>query len=161
MASGVVINSVRDALAVALQILESAQEELVWLIPPSINSLSRNYDFVEKARAFIQQGGASRGIVPISQANVGEVQMSLKNGEDVRHSDEVHELFMYVGDRQQSISAINIGIDEYTLDTPVTAFWSEDPTYAEYLLASFENAWSQAVPAEKRIQELEQEAGQA
>ncbi len=86
--------------------------------------------------------------------------MSLKNGEDVRHSDEVHELFMYIGDRQQSISAINIGIDEYTLGTPVTAFWSEDPTYAEYLLASFENVWSRAVPAEERIQELEQETGQ-
>ncbi|MGZ4902884.1 MAG: hypothetical protein ACXV5T_06505 [Halobacteriota archaeon] len=47
---------------------------------------------------------------------------------------------MFVADRRQSISAINIGIDEFALDTPVTAFWSDDRTYAEYLLASFENA---------------------
>ncbi|MGZ7112201.1 MAG: hypothetical protein ACXVIU_12975 [Halobacteriota archaeon] len=96
----------------------------------------------------------SRGIVQITPTNVEEVLMSVENGEDVRHSDEAHELFMYVGDRQQSISAINIGVDEYTLDTSIIAFWSEDPTYAEYLLASFESAWSQAVPAEERIQEV-------
>lgn len=154
MPSGFIVNSVQDALAVASQILESAKEEVVWLVPPSINSLSRNYDFIELARAFVQQGGASRGIVPISHANVEEVQMSLDNGEDVRHSDRVPELFMYIGDGRQSISAINIGIDEFTLDTPVTAFWSESPTYAAYLLTSFENVWSHAVPAEKRIREL-------
>jgi hypothetical protein len=61
---------------------------------------------------------------------------------------------MIVGDKQQSISAINLGVQEYTLDTPITAFWSESPNYAEYLLTSFENIWCQAVPAEERIQEL-------
>ncbi|MGZ4936757.1 MAG: hypothetical protein ACXVIG_07460 [Halobacteriota archaeon] len=103
----------------------------------------------------------SRGIVPTSHVNVKEIQISLGNGEDVRHSDDTHEFFMYVGDRQQSISAIDIGVDEFTLETPVTAFWSESSVYAEYLLASFESAWPHAVPAEKRIQELlEQEARQ-
>ena len=154
MPSGLVINGVRDALAVALQILESAREEVVWLIPPSIHSLSMTYGFVEKTRAFIQRGGVVRGIVPISQANIEEIRTSLEVGEDIRHSNEVHELFMYVGDRQQSVSAINIGIHDFTLDTPTIAFRSGDPTYAEYLLASFENAWAQAVPAEKRILEL-------
>ncbi len=154
MASGTVINSVQDVLAVGSAILESAQKEVVWLVPPSVNSLSRHYDFVEKARDFIQRGGVSRGIVQITHANNEEVLMSVENGEDVRHSDEVHEVFMYVSDRQQSISGINIGVDEYTLDTPVTAFWSDDLTYAEYLLASFARAWSCATPAEERIEEL-------
>jgi len=31
----------------------------------------------------------------------------------------------------------------------------EDPTYAEYLLAAFETAWPQAIPAQERIEELE------
>lgn len=154
MASGLVINSVQDVLAAALQILESAREEVVWLIPASVNSLSLAYGGVEKVRAFIQQGGVSRGVVRVSPANVKEIQMFLDAGEDIRHSDEVHEVFMYVGDKQQSVSAINTGVEEFTLDTPVTAFWSEDPTYAEYLLTSFENAWARAVPAERRIQEL-------
>jgi hypothetical protein len=61
---------------------------------------------------------------------------------------------MIVGDKQQSLSAINLGVQEYTIDTPITAFWSESLNYAEYLLTSFENVWSEAVPAEERIQEL-------
>ncbi len=154
MPSGIVINGVKDTFAAALEILESAREEVAWLVPPSVNSLSRRYDFVEKARAFVLAGGASRGVVQITHANMEEVRMSVKNGENVRHSDEVHELFMYIGDRKQSISGINIGVDEYTLDTPIATFWSESPTYAEYLLTAFETAWSQAVPAEERIEEL-------
>jgi hypothetical protein len=61
---------------------------------------------------------------------------------------------MIVGDKQQSISAMNIGVQEYTLDTPITAFWSDSPPYAEYLVTSFENAWSKAISAEERIKEL-------
>ncbi len=154
MPSGLVINGVKDALAVAEEILESAQEEVVWLIPASINSLSIGYDFVEKIRAFVQRGGVSRGVVPISRANVEEIQLFTDVGEDIRHSDDAQELFMYVGDRRESISSINVGIHDFTLDTPAISFWSQSPTYAEYLLASFENVWSQAVPARERIQEL-------
>jgi hypothetical protein len=80
--------------------------------------------------------------------------MFLDAGEDIRHSDEGHELFMFVGDKQQSISSLNIGVKEFTLDTPVTAFWSDSPNYAEYLVTSFENAWSEAIPAKERIKEL-------
>ncbi len=161
MASGIVISSVKDALTAALEILESAQEEVVWLVTPSLLALCMQYDSVEKTAAFVQNGGVSRGIVPISQANIKEVETCLKSGEDVRHSDATHELFMFVGDKQNSISAINIGVDEYTLDTSVTAFWSEDPIYAEYLLTSFESAWARAVPAAQRIDKLLQEtAGQ-
>ncbi|MGZ4847061.1 MAG: hypothetical protein ACXV5H_10375 [Halobacteriota archaeon] len=154
MTSGIVINSVLDALAVASQILEAAHDEVVWLIPPSLIPLLARYSFAEKITPFLKQGGVSRGIVPLSHANVEEIQASLARGEDVRHCDEVRELFMFVGDKQHSISAINTGVHNLTLDTPVIAFWSEDPTYAEYLLASFESAWSHAVPAEERIKEL-------
>jgi hypothetical protein len=86
--------------------------------------------------------------------NVERVRKRLDFGEDLRHSDRFHEVFLCIGDKQQSISAINLGVQEYTLDTPVTAFWSDSPAYAEYLLTSFENVWSEAVPAEVRIKEL-------
>jgi len=154
MPIGTVITSVKDVLAAALGIVESAQKEVVWVIPASINTLSLTYGGVEKIKAFIQNGGSSRGVVQISPANITEIQMFLDAGEDIRHSDEVHEVFMFVGDKQQSISSLNIGVKEFTIDTPVTAFWSEDPTFAEYLLTSFEKVWSEAVPAEERIQEL-------
>ncbi len=80
--------------------------------------------------------------------------MHMDVGLDLRHSDQFHELSLFVGDKQYSISGINTGVDKYTLDTPVKGFWSEDPAYAEFLLALFENAWSHAVPANERIKKL-------
>ena len=154
MPPGLIINNVKDVLAAALGILDSAQKEVVWVIPASINTLSLIYGGIEKIKALIQRGGLSRGVVQISPTNVTEIQMFLDAGEDIRHSDEVHEVFTFVGDKQQSISSLNIGVKEFTLDTPVTAFWSESLSYAEYLLTSFENVWSEAIPAEERIKKL-------
>ncbi len=154
MPSGTVLNSVEDFIAVALKIFETAQHEVVFLVPSSLVSLAGTYDTIGRATRFIEQGGVVRGIMPISRDNIEEMQMRLDIGEDLRHSDEVHELLMFVGDKRESVSSINIGVEEFTLDTSVTAFWSESPIYAEYLLTSFEAAWSRAVPAEKRIAEL-------
>jgi hypothetical protein len=154
MPVGTVINSVKDAIAVILRIFESAKHEIVYITPYSFVSLAANYASMQSADQFIQNGGAVRGIIPISRDDVEGVRKRLDIGYDLRHSDQFHEIFMIVGDKQQSLSAINLGVQEYTIDTPITAFWSESLNYAEYLLTSFENVWSEAVPAEERIQEL-------
>jgi hypothetical protein len=154
MPSGTVINSIKDAIAVVLGIFESAKNEIVFLTPLSVASLGSTYNAMQSAKQFIQNGGVVRAIMPISRDNVEGARMRLDIGEDLRHSDQFHEIFMIVGDKQQSLSAINLGVQEYTLDTPLTAFWSDSPSYAEYLLTSFENAWSEASPAEEWIKEL-------
>ncbi len=154
MPAGVIINSVQDFMAATLEIPDKAQRELVFLVPPSLFAIAATFNTVPKAKQFIQNGGVIRGVIPISGANIRGVRMRLDIGEDIRHSDEVHELYMFVGDRRYSVGAINVGTDPYTLDTPITAFWSEESTYAEYLLTSFEQAWSQAVPAKDRIEAL-------
>ena len=159
MPFGTVINSTEDAVAVILKILESAQHEIEFLSSPSFLSFAGTYDTTQSAKRFIEKDGVVRGIVPVSRANVEGVRMRLGIGEDLRHSDQLHELFMFVGDRKYSISTINIGIQEYTRDTPFTALWSESPAYAEFLLASFESAWAEAVPAAERIQELLEHGG--
>ncbi len=154
MAAGTIVKTAEDAIAVAFQIVEAAKNEIVWLIPPSLLSLSSTYDISDKVKAFIQNGGVLRGITIISRANVEETRLRLGIGEDVRHAGYYQELFMLIGDKQYSISAINTGTQEYTQDTHIVAFWSDDSVYAEYLLSSFEIAWSQSIPAEERIQEL-------
>ncbi len=155
MPAGLTINSLKDALAIVVEIVESAQKEVIFLAPASVLSLaSASFDSISRAKRLMQHGGVVRGITTVSHTNVEELQMRLAIGEELRHSDLYYEIFMIVGDKQQSLSAINIGVHDYTFDTPVTAFWSENPTYAEYLLTSFENAWSRAVPAEERIQKL-------
>ncbi len=154
MPARIVINGVEDFIAMSLQILETAQHEVLFLYPPSLLSIAGTRDTVEHVKRFIERGGVVRGITTVSPANIEETRMRLDVGEDLRHSDAVHELFMFVGDRQHSVSATNVGVEEFALDTPITAFWSDDPTYAEYLLASFENAWANAITAQERIQEL-------
>jgi hypothetical protein len=161
MPAGTVITSVKDVIAVVLNIFESAKHEIVFITPDSVMNLAGNYETMQSAERFLKNGGTVRGIVPILRENVERVRKRLDFGEDLRHSDQFHEIFMIVGDKKQSLSAINLGVQEYTLDTPITAFWSESPNYAEYLLASFENVWSQAVPAEEWIQELLNRASKA
>ena len=153
MPAGRVINTVKDAIAVILSIFETTKHEILYITPYSFMGLAANYASMQSAERFIQNGGVVRGIIPISRDNVEGVQKRLDIGYNLRHR-EFHEIFMIVGDKQQSISAINIGVREYTLDTPITAFWSESPAYTEYLRTSFENAWSEAIPAEERIKEL-------
>jgi len=154
MPSEVIVTGVKDALAASLGILESARKEVVWLASPSLLSLSIRLGFAERTKPFIRGGGVSRGIVQSSQANVREVEICLETGKDVRHSDDVRELWMFVSDAPESVSAINTGVYDVTLDTPMTAFWSDSPTYAQYLLDLFETRWSEAVPAAERLQEL-------
>jgi len=58
------------------------------------------------------------------------------------------------GDRRESISSMSINAESLSIDTPLIVFWSDDPTYAEYLVSIFEIAWEQAIPAAQRIEEL-------
>ncbi len=154
MRSGIVIYSVEDAVAVISKIFESARREIVFVTSPALLSVAGTFDTVERAKRFIEDGGVLRGVTTISRANVDEARMRMDVGLELRHSDQLHELSLFVGDKRYSISGINTGVDEYIADTPVIGFWSESPTYAEYLLASFENAWSTALPAQHRIDEL-------
>lgn len=156
MPAGTIVTNVKDVVAVVLDFYNTTKHEIAFLVPPSFLSLAGSLDTYESTKGFIKSGGVVRGITTISRANIEEAQMRLDIGEDLQHSEVLSELFLFVGDKQHSISSMNIGVREYTFDTPVTAFWSEDPAYAEYLLTSFENAWSQAVPAKERIRELRQ-----
>jgi hypothetical protein len=59
-----------------------------------------------------------------------------------------------VFDKKISMSAINADIDRISLDTPVSYVWTDNPTYAKYLLSTFEWLWERSAPAAQRIEEL-------
>jgi hypothetical protein len=75
--TGTVVSSVKDLLSLVLGILESAKQEIVYLTPASLISLAGNYYTIESARRFIQNGGALRGIMPVSRTNVEEARTAL------------------------------------------------------------------------------------
>ena len=153
MAERIIIESIRDALAVGSNIIESAEKEVVWLLEPAILAFSFQFSIQNKAKMLIEKGGRVRGITKISGTSLDIVRKLLNNGEELRHIDQYQGAFMLVGDKKESISSINVNA-EFALDDPIVAFWTDDQAYADFLTATFEVAWNEAVDAEKRVREL-------
>jgi hypothetical protein len=154
MAKGTIIESVKDALAVGSNIIESAKSEIVWLLPPSMVIFAAQYGIPNKSKTLIEHGGQIRSIFQISSQYVELAQSLLDIGENLRHLNQYEGVFFLVGDKKQSISSIHVNVEDLSLDDRIVAFWSETPTYAEYLLTHFEQAWAQGVGAQERLNEL-------
>jgi len=154
MADGTIITSVTDALAICSSIIESANNEVVYISPPSLLVLASQLTLRENIKLFIQKGARVRGIANFSYPYIGEMREILDIGTDVRHVDHYQGIFMLVGDEKESISTMTVNGENISIDTPVVALWSDDPTYIEYLLSTFEMAWEQSVPAVQQIEEL-------
>jgi len=154
MAKETIITSVTDTLAVCSNIIESANNEVVYISPPSLLVLAYQCSIREKTKMLIQNAGNVRGIADFSSPYIKEVRDRLDTGEDVRHFPQYQGIFMLVGDGQESISSMSIDAESLSIDTPIVALWSDDPTYIEYLLSTFEMAWEQSIPAAERIEEL-------
>jgi len=154
MAKGIIIESVKDALAAGSNILESAEKEVVWILEPAILALSFQFDIPNKSKMLMEKGGRVRGITKISGSSLDLARRLLDNGEEVRHIDQYQGAFMVVGDQRESISSINVNMENVSLDDPLVAFWTDDQAYADFLIATFEAAWDDAVDAEKRLREL-------
>ena len=153
MAERIIIESLRDALAVGSNIIESAEKEVVWLLEPAILDFSFQFSIPTKSKMLIEKGGRVRGITKISETSLNVVRKLVDNGEEIRHVDQYQGAFMLIGDKKASISSINVNA-EFSLDDPIVAFWTDDQAYADFLTATFEAAWNEAVDAEKRVQEL-------
>ena len=154
MAEGIIIESVKDALAAGSNIIESAEKEVVWLLEPAILALAFQFGISNRSKMLIEKGGRVRGITKISGTSLDVAHRLLDNGEEVRHIDQYQGAFMLVGDKKESISSINVNMEDVSLDDPLVAFWTDDQAYADFLTATFEAAWNEAVDAEKRVQEL-------
>jgi hypothetical protein len=154
MPQGTIIGSIRDTLAVGSNIIESAKNEIVWLLPPAMVVFAAQYELPKKSKMQIENGIRIRSIFHISSPYVELARSLLDIGEDLRHINQYEGVFFLVGDKKQSISSIHVDIEGLSLDDEVVAFWSESSTYAEYLLSHFDQAWTQGIDAQKRIHEL-------
>jgi len=157
MTSGTIIESVKDAIAVASTILEFAEKEVCWLVPAPLLVLAAHFNLNDKSRVLMQKGGHERGITEISPLYVELVSELIDIGINVRHVEHYSGAFMVVGDGRQSISAIDVNVEDLSLDDKIVAFWTENPDYAAYLLSSFDKTWAEATDAQKRIQELSED----
>jgi hypothetical protein len=128
------------------------QEEWLVVVPGLATVVASLFGINDAAAALIQRGGKVRTLVDISYSIIDNVQELLHIGEEVRHTDQ-HGVMFVVYDRKHSMTNMNPPRSA-SLNAPMTALWTDDPTYALYLASTFEMLWKQAVPAEERIQEL-------
>ena len=80
MADGTIITSVTDALAVCSSIIESANNEIVYLTPPSLLVLASQFGLTEKTKMLIQKGGRVQGIADLSNPYIKEVRERVAAG---------------------------------------------------------------------------------
>ncbi len=154
MANGTIVTNITDAFAIVLDIIDSTNNEIVYLSPPSLLVLASQFGLADKIKLFIQNGGRVRGIADFSYPYIKSIQQRLDTGTNVRHFSKYKGAFMFVGDEKESISSISIDAESLSMDTPVVTLWSDEPTFNDYLMFTFETAWKQAVPAAQRIEEL-------
>jgi len=101
MTDGTIIKSIKDAVAVISQIIESAENEVAWLVPRPSLVYALHYNIIEQSKMLIQSGAHIRGIVDFSYPYIGIIQQLLDAGQDVRHFDKHQELFMVVADTRE------------------------------------------------------------
>jgi len=160
MADRKIITSVTGALDICSNIMDSANNEVVYTPPPSVLVLGSQFSLRKNAKKLIQKGGCMRSIADFSYPYIEEMRELLEIGEGVRHISHYQGIFLLVGDRKESISSMSIDVESLSIDTPVVALWSDDSTHTEYLMATFETAWEQAIPAAERIKGLLKEGPQ-
>ncbi|HYA60632.1 MAG TPA: hypothetical protein VED16_00945 [Candidatus Acidoferrum sp.] len=154
MTNGTIITRIQDAIVMGSEIVESAQNEVMWLAPRPTLVYASQFGIIEKFQTLIQKGVTVRGISDLSYVYIDTVRELLDIGQNVRHFEKYQGVFMVLGDGRKSISTISVDAENLSIDDPVVAFWCEDPTYIEYLTSTFELVWEQAIPAAQRIEEL-------
>ena len=149
-----IIKSIKELVVAMLPILDSLQEDWVMVVPSGAAVIASQFGVNEAAYQFIERGGTVRVILnDITYPIIETVQEMMDNGEDVRHFGHEGIIFT-IFDKKICISAISADVTRVALNEPIAALWTDDVTYARYLMSTFETLWEQSVPAANRIQEL-------
>jgi sugar-specific transcriptional regulator TrmB len=151
-----IIKSLGELVSVTIPLINSAREELLFVLPQEIVTFASRFGINEEIRKFVERGGNVRGITDVSHSGIELMQEMLDISEDLRHFDQYHGIAFSVIDRKICLTAINIDITRFSLREHIVVLWSDDSTYAEYLRATFEVLWGQSISAEQRIRELQQ-----
>jgi sugar-specific transcriptional regulator TrmB len=149
-----IIKNVKELVAALLPVVTSMKEDWVMVVPETAVVIASQFGINQAAYDFIARGGRVRVLLyDLSYPIIEIVQEMIDNGEEVRYLDKRGIKFT-IFDRTACISAINVNMARVSLDQQMTALWTDDPIYAQYLMLTFEMLWKQSVPAEDRIQEL-------
>jgi len=140
-----VVTNLDDLLVISSAIMDTAQSTIVWLAPRSVVALFVRHGIFESAKTFMERGGSMRGITYVADPYIETVRELVKAGADIRFTRQNPRQFMLIGDDKESISSVYIEPEHLSLESPITAFWTSDPDYAQWLLSAFEAEWTLSV----------------
>ena len=148
-----IIKTVKDFLTLTMPILTSLRDEWVGVVSADAVVVADQFGINPFTKEFIARGGKARFVINVSYPIIDMTRELLDMGVEVRHSAQLGILFT-VFDRRICISAINAELSHFRLDEPLTAIYTDDRIYAQYLISNFELQWEQAISAEEQIQNL-------
>jgi len=149
-----IFKNVKDSVANTISVLNALEKEVLLIIPGPWVVAASLFGITEALMKFIERGGHIRVICDITYPIIEPVQELLDIGEDVRHYDQYAGVYFSVMDRKYCGTTINADIKRMSLEEPASGFMTDDTTYVNSLISTFELLWEQAVPAAQRIEEL-------
>ncbi|MGA3358768.1 MAG: helix-turn-helix domain-containing protein [Halobacteriota archaeon] len=151
-----IVKSMKELISISVPVAAACQNEFVIVTPEEMIGIASLFvlDEVEK---MIGRGVSFRMLTDISYSGIELIKEALQVGEEVRHLHEYHGVYLAVLDRKTCWHGINMDIKHISLNQPVAVLFTDDPNYAQYLLATFEMLWKQSIPAEQRIEELQKQ----
>jgi HTH-type transcriptional regulator, sugar sensing transcriptional regulator len=136
-----ILKSVKEVIAAAMPLVASTEKEWLMVVPSITLVLSSLYGVIADSEKLIKRGGRVGIITDISYPYIEVAQQHLNIGIDMRHYDQYRGIMYAVFDRKSSMSAISADISRASLNEPLSALWTDDPTYADYLISTFELLW--------------------
>ncbi|MGZ7132135.1 MAG: TrmB family transcriptional regulator [Halobacteriota archaeon] len=149
-----IIKSVKEVVTAAITLIDSAKKGYLYVVPGDMLVIASLFGINTEAKKIIEQGASVRGIADVRYAEIASAQEQIDIGVDLKHFDNYEGLYFAVVDRKHCVSAINVDISRISLNEPISMLWTDDPTYADYLTATFEMLWAQSIPATEQIQKL-------
>jgi sugar-specific transcriptional regulator TrmB len=152
-----IIKSVKELVGLTVPIALACQNDVILITPIEIVTIASLFGIIELVKQMIERGVKFRMITDVSYSSIEVIKEVIAVGEEVRHLSDYRGMYFAALDGKTCLHGINLDITHLSLSQPIAMLYTDDTTYAEYLAASFEMLWQQAVPAEEHIAELEKQ----
>ena len=139
-----ILKSVKEVMATCITLVNSSEKEYLVCVNEFSAVLADLFGINEAVKAFVDRGGIMRAIYDISHSSLELTQHLLNTGYDIRHFASYSGIMFNVWDRKRSMIAINADLRRMSLDESMSALLTDDLTYANYLVSTFEVLWEQA-----------------
>ena len=152
-----IIKSVKELVGMSIPMTAGCEKEVILVSPEEVIAVASLFGVLDEVKKLIERGASFRMLTDISYSAIEFIKEAMAVGEEVRHLDGYQGVYFALLDRKICLHGINLDIKHISLTQPIAMLYTDDPTYAEFLTATFEMLWQQAIPASEQIQKLQQQ----